>query len=123
MSNHSDTLNHVVVSEVSRDGKTFIQFDFHGHLDYAEAVQAIARWKELMTGDGRKDLIYNCTDMTGFDSGARKIWQAQLTELKSRIGIIWMISTNRIILTAAKTMALLAGFPMKTARTLEEVRG
>jgi hypothetical protein len=80
-------------------------------------------WKSLMTDNSKRDLIYNCTEMTGFDSTSRQMWQATMKEFKPRIGNIWMISTNRFILAAAKTMSILAGFSMKTARSLHEIKG
>jgi hypothetical protein len=50
------------------------------------------------------------------------MWQATMKEFKPRIGNIWMISTNRFILAAAKTMSILAGFSMKTARSLHVIK-
>ncbi len=123
MNNVIDTLNDVVISETTRDGKLYIQFDFHGYLDHPAAVKGIEIWKSLMTDNLKKDLIYNCTEMTGFDSTSRQMWQATMKEFKPRIGNIWMISTNRFILAAAKTMSILAGFSMKTARSLHEIKG
>jgi hypothetical protein len=114
--------NDVVISEATRNGKMYIEFDFHGYLDHPSAVNGIAIWKKLMAGEAKKDLIYNCTEMTGFDSTSRQMWQLAMKELKPRIGNIWMISTNRFILAAAKTMSLLAGFSMKTARSLDEIQ-
>jgi hypothetical protein len=116
------TQNDVAISETNRNGKMYIQFDFHGYLDHPSAVKGIEIWRKFMAGDGKKDLIYNCSEMSGFDSTSRQMWQATMKEFKPQIGNIWMISENRFILAAAKTMGLLAGFSMKTARSLDEIK-
>lgn len=121
--NSLDTISHVVITETTRAGKPYIQFDFNGYLDHPSAAKAIETWKNLMTGSSKKDLIYNCTEMTGFDSTSRKIWQATMKELKPKIGDIWIISTNRFILAAAKTMSLLAGFSIKTTKSIHDIKG
>lgn len=122
MNQSVETLNHVLIFETARDGKTYIQFDFHGYLDHPAAVSGIETWKGLMKDGSKKDLIFNCEDMSGFDSTSRQMWQATMKEYKPNIGNIWMICSNRFILAAAKTMSLLAGFSMKTARSLDEIR-
>ena len=121
MNEVTESVNRVVVSETVKNNRQYIQFDFMGYLDHPAAVKGLETWKPLMAGNDKKDLIYNCTDMTGFDSTSRQMWQATMKELKPKIGNIWMISTNRFILAAAKTMGILAGFSIKTAKSLEEI--
>lgn len=123
MSNVAEGVKEVVITEITRGNNTYIRFDFKGYLDHPAAVKGIEVWKNLMTGQSKKDLIYNCTDMTGFDTTSRQMWQTTMKELKPRIGNIWMISTNRFILAAAKTMGLLTGFSIRTAKSIDEIRG
>lgn len=118
----AEQVNHLEIRETIQGSKKYIQFNFVGHLDHPSAVKGIEVWKQYMTGTGRHDLIYNCTDMSGFDSTARQLWQSTMKEFKNQIGNIWMISDNRFILAAAKTMGILAGFSIKTARSLADVR-
>jgi hypothetical protein len=61
--------------------------------------------------------------MTGFDSSARKNWQTTMSELKSKTGSIWVISSNAFILGAAKTMGLLSGYDIKVAKSIESIKG
>lgn len=118
----AERVNRVVIREITKNNKPYIQFDFTGYLDHPEAMKGIEAWRALMKDTGRKDLIYNCKDMTGFDSTARQLWQAMMKEYKPRIGNIWMISDNRFILAAAKTMGVLSGFSIKTARSLDDIK-
>lgn len=117
-----ENINKVKVFEVIRNDKSYIQFDFMGYLDHPNAVTAIEEWKQLMEGPAKKNLIYNCIEMTGFDSTARKMWQATMSEFKQKIGGIWIISSNIFILGAAKTMGVLAGFAIKVAKSADEIK-
>ncbi|WP_276371148.1 hypothetical protein [Chryseolinea sp. H1M3-3] len=113
--------DHVKVFEVTKNGKTYIQFCFKGHLNIDAAARAITTWKELMDDPASKNLIYDCTEMTGFDTEARKLWQATMSDCKKQIGNIWIISSNIFILGAAKTMGLLTGFHIKVAKSSDDI--
>ncbi len=113
--------DYVKVFEVTKNGKPYIQFSFKGHLNIDAAARAITTWKELMDDAAKKNLIYDCTDMTGFDTDARKLWQATMSDCKKQIGSIWIISSNIFILGAAKTMGVLTGFQIKVAKSPEDV--
>ena len=117
-----ENANSVKVSERIKNGKPYIQFDFRGYLDHPNAVEAIKAWKQLMESPSKKNLIYNCIDMSGFDSTARKMWQTTMSEFKQKIGSIWIISSNTFILAAAKTMGVLTGFSIKVARSEDQIK-
>jgi hypothetical protein len=112
---------YVRVFETAKNGKSYIQFDFRGHLDVDAAANAITTWKELMDKPVKTNLIYNCAGMTGFDTDARKLWQATMSGYKKQIGSIWIISSNIFILGAAKTMGVLTGFMIKVAKSIEDI--
>lgn len=105
----------------------YLHFTFIGHLAEGMAVEAISRWNEEMTKiklNGSKiSVVYDCREMSGFDTSARKQWQTAMTTHKPLIGVIWIISDNLFILAAAKTMGVLTGFPIKAARTPHEIKG
>lgn len=108
----------------SLNGKTYLQFDFPDHLSEKMADAAIQLWKIEKTraiNNGKADLIFNCIEMVGFDTEARRKWQATLKELKSETGEIWVVSESIFILGAAKTMGILAGYQVKVTRSLKEV--
>lgn len=117
-----ESINSVKVFQLSKNNKPYIQFDFKGYLDHPNAVKAIGEWKQCMEGTVKKNLIYNCVAMSGFDSTARKMWQSTMSELKQKIGSIWIISPNMFILAAAKTMGILAGFSIKVAKSIADIK-
>lgn len=119
---HIETANRVKVFECVKNDRLYIQFDFIGHLDQRSAVQAIADWKQHMGDPSKKNLIYNCHEMSGFDGSARKMWQATMGEYKQKIGSIWIISSNILILGAAKTMGILTGFSIKVAKSTDDIK-
>ncbi len=76
----------------------------------------------LLAKDGSKvHLIFNCDSLTGFDTEARRNWQAALKEQKGNIGEVWVVCNNLFILAAAKTMGLLSGYSLKVTRSISEV--
>ena len=70
----------------------------------------------------KNHLIFNCAAMTGFDTEARRVWQDAMNKMKPQIGSIWIVSTNVFILGAARTMGLLTGFNIKTAKLLDKIQ-
>jgi hypothetical protein len=107
------------------EGKRFLVFHFKGYLDEFSAKIAIQQWvhefEKEPADSGKIDIIYNCNEMTGFDTAARKKWQQTMSTLKSRLANVWIISDNRFILAAAKTMGLLSGFKIRAARSFNVV--
>lgn len=103
--------------------KTCLQFDFTGYLSEQIASKAIEDWKAYMQKHSASKvcLIYNCNDMSGFDTNARKNWQATMSSYKNQIDEIWVVCDNIFIMTAAKTMGLLTGLPIKVCRELDAV--
>lgn len=116
----------VTVFQSVYNNRKYLQFDFTGHLDENSAKNAIESWKTEMNKSGldgtRLNLIYNCTKMSGFDTNARRNWQATMQALKPNLGTIWVVSENFFILTAAKTMGVLTGFSVKVARSLKDIK-
>ena len=75
-----------------------------------------------LTKDGKKvTLVFNCDSMTGFDTEARKKWQAELKEHKKSIDEVWVVCGNLFVLSAAKTMGLLSGYSIRVTRSLSQI--
>ena len=53
MSIDTQSVNQVLLSQKSINGKPFLQFDFNGHLNLETAIEAIAKWKAQLQ-DGKK---------------------------------------------------------------------
>lgn len=116
------TTNRVTVINKQISGTAFLQFDFRGHLDVASATAAIESWKTHASANPKTHIIYNCLEMSGFDTAARKMWQATMSELKPKTGSIWIISSNAFILGAAKTMGILSGYDIKIAKSMDGIK-
>jgi hypothetical protein len=116
----------VNIHHLSRNNKACLQFDFIGHLDQSTADKTIKQWKteiEILRQTSSKiNLIYNCASMTGFDTNARKNWQATMKEFQSYTNTIWIVSDNIFILGAAKTMGVLTSYTIKAVRSLEDIK-
>ena len=115
----------VNVMWVQKYDKKCLKLTIHGHLSEKNAFEAVSKWKEELSTNlesGEKaNIICNCLNMTGYDTGARKLWQQTISDLKSQIEYIWIISDNKLFRTAAKTMGLLTKFKIKTANSESDI--
>lgn len=108
------------------NNKFYLQFDFPDYLDKEMANTAIEIWKmemKRLSKEGSKvSLIFNCDCMSGFDTEARRNWQAAMKEHKAVITEVWVVCNNVFILGAAKTMGVLSGYSIKVTRSISEIR-
>ncbi len=65
-------------------------------------------------------IIWDCTQMTGFEIDARKQWYVGLTETKQQIREIIVVSDNLMIRASARVMCGFFGIKGKFVRTLDE---
>ncbi len=115
----------VNVKWVETSEKKCLKLTIHGHLSDKNAFEAVSKWKEelstnLKSGE-KANIICNCLNMTGYDTNARKQWQQTISDLKSQVEYIWIISDNKNFRTAAKTMGFLTKFKIKTANSESEI--
>ena len=112
----------VSISLLEQYNKKWLKFVFPQILDEGSAKKAIEIWnahfaKEL-SGNEKANLIFDCRQMKNYETASRLLWQKNMSDTRKQIGDIWIISENRLILAAAKTMGLLTGFKIKVT-TLE----
>ncbi len=116
--------NSISINAIQIKNKPFLKFDFPKYLDLKIAEDAISNWKKELSQlpDNQKiDLIFNCLDMSGFETDARKLWQNTLKEHKPQTGNIWVVCENLFILGTAKTMGILSGYQIKVTRSIDKV--
>jgi hypothetical protein len=58
-------------------------------------------------------LIWNCQEMTSYDTAARIQWQQTLKDLSDQIETIWLITDSRMIRMGAAVMALFSSLNIK----------
>ncbi len=53
-----------------------LKFTFNGKFSEEQAISGSTEWRTLFqnTGEDKSILVWDCKDMTGFDSNARSIW-------------------------------------------------
>lgn len=104
------------------NNKVYLYFTFAGMFTEEDATYGVIKWRELMGSDlSKRELIWNCLKMKGYMPVARNIWQKAIGEHKSKIGIIWLITTSGLIHAGAKIMSLFTPFNFKVVKTEEEI--
>jgi len=101
-----------------------LRFIFTGELTADDAEIAVKEWKKLFEnlGDEKLSLIWDCLNMTGFESKARIIWQQALKDHKSNIDTVWLITTSGFIKAGAKLLSTFTKFKMKVVKSEAEIK-
>lgn len=100
-----------------------LKFSFNGSLVEAEAKDAVLEWKRVFKSkQGEKlTLVWDCNKMTGYDPGARIIWQNTLKELKDQISSIWLVSKSKMIRSGAMIISMITNYNIKVVKSESEI--
>jgi len=106
-----------------KSGKQCLRFDFGEQLTESEAGAAIIKWREAFESKkGQKIvLIWNCTGMRGYETGARTLWTSALKEMKSQIAQIWLISDSTFIRMGASVMGVFSSLDINSVGIEDEI--
>jgi len=101
-----------------------LKFTFKGKFSTQDALSGSNEWKELFssTNEEKIMLIWDCLEMTGYESKARVVWQQVMKELKGKIDCVWLISNSKIIRTGAKLMSAFTGFKIKAVKSEKDIK-
>lgn len=103
------------------NGWNCLVFKFNGKLTAKNAASAIERWEkeldEYEAADAR--IIWECTNMTGWEPKARRMWQKTLQKNKMRIARIWVVTNSAKIKAGAQIMMTFTSYPIKTIKSIE----
>ena len=104
-------------------GKKCLRFTFSGKLTEQDAASAIKAWRAAFAARMGEPitLIWDCHEMTGYDTGARTQWQQTLKELGDQIESIWLISSSRMIRMGASVMALFSSLNIKPVESEDAI--
>jgi hypothetical protein len=104
-------------------GRHCLFFKFGQYLTEEQAKPAVAKWKfEFDRRPVQKIiLVWECLEMEGYDTGARTIWQHTMSEYKSRIDGIYLITKSKIIKAGAHFMGAFAGINISAVTSEEEL--
>jgi len=113
-----------IIEWVEKNGEPCLKFTFNGRLLEEDAIVAIEKWRNAFTArQGEKiNIIWNCLNMSGYDSGARRKWQEALKEMKDQIKSIWLVSTSPIIKTGALVMRVFTSLDIQMVESEDEIR-
>lgn len=112
-----------IIEWVSIQDKECLRFRFNGHLNVSEACRAVAEWKKMMSSrpDARVVLIWDCINMLGYDSDARKLWTKALKEVKHQTKEIWVITNSSIIRMGAGIIAMTSHIKTKVIDSEDQI--
>jgi hypothetical protein len=110
-------MNHITnVTLASISERDCVKIHFHGKFTKDEAVKASMQWKNFMkqiNGD-KKPVIFDCKQMTDYDPLARIVWQNTISELKSQIDSIWVVTDSKLIAAGASLLGLFSSLKIHT---------
>ncbi len=104
-------------------GKNYLKFTFYSKLKKDEAAEAIKIWDEYFwkNSDQKIIIIWQCLKITGYEKGAREIWQKALKKMSDRIEEIWVITNSSVIRMGASLISLFVEYPIKIVSTENEI--
>jgi hypothetical protein len=83
---------------------------FSGRFSSEDARSAIKTLQPMADKvDGGFTMVWECSDMSGFDTDARESWQVFVKNIKPKIEAIHLISGNILIRTGARVVGIYAG--------------
>ncbi len=118
----SATKTNPVIEWKSIRDKEYLYFTFEGTLKEGDALQGVIKWRELAgLKQGKKELIWNCLKMTGYEPMARNTWQKAIKEHRESIELIWLITDSMLIQAGAKIMSLFTPYSFKIIKSEAEI--
>ena len=105
------------------NNKNCLKFSFNGSLVEEEAKAAVKEWRHIFdskTGE-HLTLVWDCNNMTGYDPGARLVWQQALEELKDQISSIWLVSKSSMIRSGAMIISMITKHDIKVVKYESEI--
>ena len=100
-----------------------LKFTFKDKFKGDDAESAVEEWKDLFASlNGEKTLlIWDCMEMTGYETKARIAWQQAMKDLKDQIDCVWLITNSKIIKAGAKLMSAFTKFTIKVVGSENEI--
>ena len=117
------TLNKFDIELFEIKNEECLKFTFNGKFSEEQALSGATEWRTLFdnSGEEKSILVWDCLDMTGFESSARSVWLKAIKDLKKKIDCVWVISDSKVVRAGAKVLSTLSGFKIKTVKDISEV--
>lgn len=105
-------------------GTNVLIFKFKGEFTQAACERTTTVWKDYFQRNPQDKftLVWDCTEMTTFDAGAKREWVKYMQILSSRINEIIVVSDKPIIRGAARLILKLFKFENDVFRSMDDLR-
>ena len=115
--------NQLEIKENPELGLNCLHFKFKGKFTEETSIQGTQAWaKEFEANpDTQYCMLWDCSQMTGFEPAARKEWYLHMTKYKDRIKEVNVVAKNLIIRGAAKVMLEFFGLKSRVVRSMDEL--
>lgn len=116
-------LKNPIIEWSSVSNQPCLKFTFRGMFSNEHAEEAVQEWKQMIesNSDNKIVLVWDCLEMSGYDTEARNLWQETLKELKHRIHTIWLITNSKLIKMGAMVVSVFTSFEIKTVSSEAEI--
>ena len=107
---------------LEKNGRRCLYFLFEEQLTEQSAKEGVKKWEKLCDGHSDKiHIIWDCTFMKGYDTGARVIWNEELKKMKNSIEVVWLISTSTLIKMGASILSMFMPFKIIPVSSEQEI--
>lgn len=116
-------MENTTVEWVQINNTDCLKFTFNDVLTHKEALIASEEWKKVFQNKTTEKfiVIFDANEMKDYEPMARSLWQKTISDLKSQIDSIWVITDSKIIAAGAKIMGVFTSFSIKTVDSEEKI--
>ena len=105
------------------EGQPCLFVDFEGHLDREGAQERLeAIDAALAEREGPIVMIWEASEMSGYDKDARTLWQEHLVRTKPRLKAIHLVTNSFVIRMGASVVSMFMRYPIRTWASMDAVR-
>ncbi|WP_258100224.1 STAS/SEC14 domain-containing protein [Marinoscillum pacificum] len=104
-------------------GEQTLRFDFKGKFDLATCTEAVNIWQnefDRLNG-GKISIIWDCSQMSGFDIEAQREWVKWMKGLSDQIEKVIVVADNIVIRGAARLILKLFHFKSEVYSSISAI--
>lgn len=107
------------------NNKSCVVFKFKGYFSIDTCIDFCEVWEREFKdapADKKFTLIWDCSEMTGFDISAKNHWTKSMNTHEPQISSVTVISNNMLIRGAARLVLQLFSFDVSVARSYNDIK-
>ncbi|PLY02214.1 MAG: hypothetical protein C0624_09140 [Desulfuromonas sp.] len=111
-----------IVNGVRLGGQDYLKVSFVGHFDANQANVLIndLKTRKIETSD-MISMVWDCTEMKGYDNDARDYWQNFFDNHKSKIDVVHVVSENIAYRAAARAFGIYWGIKLSVWSSYQQL--